>query len=102
MEEWSKVFVSADDIIIDLRLEDEITDSVDCDIAAYLDAGLNRQSTDKNDQTQKDYDVHYEGLKWISFAVPTSDHLIYFANTSVDYIFFRGFEESNRVWIRQI
>ena len=49
-EKWSKVFIRANDIIIDLRLEDEVADRVDADIAAHLDASLHGQSTYKNEQ----------------------------------------------------
>ena len=99
LEQWSKVFIRADDIFIDLRLEDEVTDSVYSDIAAHLNAGLHRQGTYHNKQTQEDYDVHNQGLKWISFAISTSDYLINLAYASVDYVFFGRREEFDGVWI---
>ena len=97
LKQWSKVFIRADDIFIDLRLEDEVTDSVYSDIAAHLNAGLHRQGTYEDKQAQEDYDVHNQGLKWISFAISTSDHLIDLAYASVDYVFFRRCEELDGV-----
>ena len=99
LEQRSKVFIGADDIFIDLRLEDEVTDSVYSNIAAHLNAGLHRQGTYKNKQTQEDYDVHNQGLKWISFAISTSDYLINLAYASVDYVFFWRRKEFDGVWI---
>ena len=70
---------------------------MDSDISAHLNAGLNGQGTYKNEQTQKDYDVHDKGLKWISFAVSTRDHLVHFTYPSVYYVFFGWREELDRV-----
>ena len=91
----TKALVRANDVIVDLRLESYVVDSLRRDVSAYLYTSLYCQGGYEDQQCKKDYYVDDDGLEGTIATIPTDYHLIRLSDASIHHVFFWWCKERN-------
>ena len=95
LESAAEALIDADKIVVDLRLECQIVDSLGRNVTADLHTGLDRDGSQKDEQAQEDHNVQDKSLKRAITTVSTDEHLVGFSDPSVHDVFLRRRKKSH-------
>ena len=87
------------DVSVDLGFQGHVVYGSHWDVSRNLQSGLNSQSSNKDDQGRKDYDVDDNGLKRIPFSPTTCTELVGLADCSVNDVFLWRCKKLNGLFV---